>query len=64
MTATKAREWLPLILGTVGIIFVSVVWLVTDRIEPSLIALFGSLVGVSEGANALKDLRSDGRRRS
>lgn len=42
-------------LGAVGIIFMTGFWALTGRIEPTLVALFGSLVGISEGANAIRD---------
>lgn len=38
-------------------VFITVFWAMTGRIEPSLVALFGSMVGVSEGVGALRDLR-------
>lgn len=52
-------SWFPVALrftGLAGVVFVAGVWLVTDRIEPSLLALFGSMVGIGEGADAVRDL--------
>ena len=54
----EVREWIPIGLGVVGILFVTGFWALTGRIEPSLVTLFGSLVGITEGANALRDLAS------
>ncbi len=51
--------WFPVALrftGLAGVVFVAGVWLVTNRIEPSLLALFGSMVGIGEGADAVRDL--------
>lgn len=45
-----------MVIGSVGIVFVTIFWALTGRIEPSLLALFGSLVGISEGVNAVRDL--------
>lgn len=53
-----ARPWIPVILGAVGIVFLTIFWAFTGRIEPSLLALFGSLVGISEGVNAMRDLKN------
>lgn len=50
------RDALSLYLGAAGIVFITVVWLLTNRIEPALVALFGSMVGVNEGVQALKDV--------
>lgn len=50
------RAWLSPTIGAVGIIFLTIFWALTDRIEPSLVALFGSMVGVSEGVGAVKDI--------
>lgn len=52
------RAWLSPALGTAGIIFVTAFWAITGRIEPSLVALFGSMVGVSEGVGAIRDLQA------
>lgn len=49
------RDALSLYLGAAGIVFITLVWLLTNRIEPSLVALFGSMVGINEGVQALKD---------
>lgn len=38
-----------------GLIFVPAVWLLTDRLEPSLIALFTSMLGLGEATDALRD---------
>lgn len=54
-----AMSWFPVAMrygGLFGVVFVAFVWLVTNRIEPSLLALFGGMMGVGEGVDALKEL--------
>lgn len=38
-----------------GLIFVPAVWLATNRLEPALIALFTSMLGLGEATDALRD---------
>lgn len=54
----SALAWSPVVaryLGYSGVLFVAVVWLLTNRIEPALIGLFGSLIAGGEGADALRE---------
>lgn len=52
-------SWFPVAMrftGLLGVVFVAAVWLLTNRVEPSLLALFGSMVGIGEGADAIREL--------
>lgn len=48
-------------LGLIGVVFVAVVWLLTNRVEPALLGLFGSMIGIGEGADAVRDLAESNR---
>lgn len=55
-------SWYPVALaylGILGVLFVSVVWLLTDRLEPALLAFFGSIIGIGEGVGAIRDFISN-----
>lgn len=51
--------WFPVLLrygGLVGgLLFVPLVWLLTNRLEPALIAFFTTMLGLGEGTDALRD---------
>lgn len=52
-------SWFPVALrygGLVGVLFVAVVWLLTNRLEPALLAMFGSMVGIGEAGDAIREL--------
>lgn len=60
MTRREALlAWYPVALRYGGLwgalIFVPAVWLLTNRIEPALIAVFTSMLGLGEAADALRD---------
>lgn len=38
-----------------GLIFVPLVWLLTDRLAPELIAFFTTIMGIGVGQDALRD---------
>lgn len=46
-------------LGATGIVFTTVVWLFTGRIEPYLVGAFLALMGIGEGHDALKEFQKD-----
>jgi hypothetical protein len=53
-------EWFPVVsryLGAAGLVFCATVWLATDRLEPTLLGMFGALLGLSQGTDALKSLK-------
>jgi hypothetical protein len=66
MTSPASRRdaflaWFPVAskyLGLVGLVFCATVWALTDRIEPTLLATFGTLLGLSQGTEALRTLRA------
>lgn len=52
--------WSPVVtrvIGYLGIMFVAGVWMVSNRLEPLLIGLFGSMIAGGEGLDAWKDFR-------
>jgi hypothetical protein len=59
MKRQSLLHWYPVLLrygGLTGcLVFVPAVWLVTNRLEPALIAMFMSMVGIGEGVDALRD---------
>ena len=53
-------SWFPVVskyLGVAGLVFCAVVWLLTDRLEPTLLGTFGTLLGLSQGTDALRTFR-------
>lgn len=50
------------VFGWAGVVFVAVVWLVTDRIDPLLVSLFGSFAVGGEALAAWKDFKATGPR--
>jgi hypothetical protein len=48
--------WVIQVTGLLLILFFAVVWLLTDRIEPTLIALAGTLIGGGEYIRAKRSL--------
>jgi len=45
------------LVGVLGIIFVPVFWAFTDRIELAFLPFFGTLAGVGQGLDVLRELR-------
>ena len=48
-------DWFPVVsqyLGVLGLIFCAIVWLLTDRLEPTLLGAFGTLLGLSQGTGS------------
>jgi hypothetical protein len=44
------------LVGILGIIFVPVFWALTDRIELAFLPFFGTLAGVGQGLDVLKEI--------
>lgn len=58
--ARLADTWAPILtryLGMVGIVFCAVVWALTGRLEPVLLAAFGGLIGIGQGADAIRSMK-------
>jgi hypothetical protein len=58
--ARSADVWAPILtryLGMTGVIFCALVWVAANRLEPVLLASFGGLIGISQGADALRLMR-------
>lgn len=54
--ARTAQEWgavLPQWLGMAGLVFCTVVWLISGRIEPLLLSAFGGLIAIGQAGTAL-----------
>jgi hypothetical protein len=55
----KLEEWFPVALRYGGFLvafpFIPLVWLLTDRVEPALIGLALTMMGLGEGQQALRD---------
>lgn len=44
------------LVGVLGIIFVPVFWMLTNRIELAFLPFFGTLAGVGQGLDVLKEI--------
>jgi len=44
------------VVGVLGILFVPVVWLLTGRIELAFLPFFGTMAGVGQGLDVLKEI--------
>ena len=51
------------VVGIAGIIFVPVFWALTDRIELAFLPFFGTLAGVGQGLDVLREIRADAQSR-
>lgn len=47
------------LVGLLGIIFVPVFWALTSRIELAFLPFFGTLAGVGQGLDVLKEITRD-----
>lgn len=45
------------LIGVLGIIFVPVFWAFTDRIELAFLPFFGTLAGVGQGLDVLREIQ-------
>lgn len=51
------------LVGVLGIIFVPVFWALTDRVELAFLPFFGTLAGMGQGLDVLREIQySRGRR--
>ncbi len=59
MRRESLLAWFPVVLrygGLVGaLVFVPAVWVLTDRLEPALIAMFSAMWGFGEGVDAMRE---------
>lgn len=44
------------LVGILGIVFVAVIWLITDRIELAFLPFFGTVAGVGQGFDVLREI--------
>lgn len=52
------------VIGVAGIVFVTVFWAFTSRLEPAFLPFFGTIAGVGYGLDVLKEISEskEGRR--
>lgn len=48
------------LVGILGIVFVPVFWAFTDRLELAFLPFFGTLAGVGQGLDVLREIRQSG----
>jgi hypothetical protein len=53
---TRTASFVLIIIGILGIIFVPVFWAITDRVVLAFLPFFGTLAGVGQGLNVLKEI--------
>lgn len=46
------------LVGVLGIVFVPVFWALTDRVELAFLPFFGTLAGVGQGLDVLREIQS------
>lgn len=49
------------LIGLLGIIFVPAFWAVTNRVELAFLPFFGTLAGVGQGLDVLREISKKGR---
>lgn len=49
------------IIGMLGIVFVPVFWALTNRVELAFLPFFGTLAGVGQGLDVLREISKKGR---
>lgn len=47
------------IVGVLGIVFFPIFWALTGRVELAFLPFFGTIAGVGEGINVLKEITSN-----
>lgn len=53
---SRVTAFLLKLIGVVGIIFVAAFWAITGRIELAFLPFFGTLAGVGQGLDVLKEI--------
>lgn len=56
---SRLSAFLLKLVGIVGIIFVPVFWALTGRIELAFLPFFGTLAGVGQGLDVLKEIAQE-----
>jgi len=49
------------LVGALGIVFVPVFWALTDRVELAFLPFFGTMAGVGQGLDILREIAREGR---
>lgn len=57
---SRAIAFMLKLVGVLGIIFVPVFWALTDRVELAFLPFFGTLAGVGQGLDVLREIRQNG----
>jgi len=53
---SRATSFLLRLIGILGIIFIPIFWAITGRIELAFLPFFGTLAGVGQGLDVLKEI--------
>jgi hypothetical protein len=53
---SRAIAFLLKLVGVLGIIFVPIFWAATDRVELAFLPFFGTLAGVGQGLDVLREI--------
>ena len=57
---SRAIAFMLKLVGVIGIIFVPLFWAFTDRVELAFLPFFGTLAGVGQGLDVLREIRQVG----
>jgi hypothetical protein len=57
---SRAIAFMLKLVGVLGIVFVPVFWALTDRVELAFLPFFGTLAGVGQGLDILREIRQMG----
>jgi len=53
---SRTASFTLIVIGILGIVFVPVFWAITGRVEFSFLPFFGTMAGVGQGLNVLKEI--------
>lgn len=53
---SRSASFTLIVIGILGIVFVPVFWAFTDRVVLAFLPFFGTLAGVGQGLNVLKEI--------
>lgn len=56
-TWSRTIAFLLKLVGVLGIIFVPVFWALTDRVELAFLPFFGTLAGIGQGLDVLREIQ-------
>lgn len=53
---SRTASFVLIVVGIAGVVFVPVFWALTDRVELAFLPFFGTMAGVGQGLNVLRDI--------